>query len=110
MADSKQYDVYRVEDSGERGARAGRVGLDAGNKLELVAAEGDAEADLRDAIEEINGSDTLFHKHPSDRTGEDGRTIVAKDEVGRGDPDFLAALQDNLRRWHALELDLPEES
>ena len=57
--------------------RVGTVSLDASGKLALLSAEPGEDADILAAVDHMNGRPTLF----------------------------LKALQDNLQRWHGMELE-----
>ena len=103
------YAVFRVDDDNKRLEKVGRVSVGDGNALSVLEVEAEAESDLREAVDEMNGSDALFWKHPTDEESESGRSKIRKERIERDDPRFMRALQDNLQRWHALELDLPPE-
>lgn len=98
----KTYAVYRVDDDDERLERIGQVSLDAQYRVSLVNAEAAAESDLREAISEMNGSDSLLQKLPP--AADKPKFSIRKEKHERADPGFFDALQDNLRRWHGMEL------
>jgi hypothetical protein len=103
------YAVFRVDDENNRLAKVGRISVGERNKVSVLGVETEAESDLRKAVDEVNGSDALFWKHPMDEESESGRSQIRKERVGRDDPRFIRAIQDNFQRWHLLELDLPPE-
>jgi len=103
------YAVFRVDDANNRLGKVGRVSVGDRNELSVLGVEAEAESDLRKAVDEVNRSDALFWKHPTDEESESGRSKIRKDRIGRDDPRFIRAIQDNFQRWHLLELDLPPE-
>ena len=100
----QEYVVYRM-DGRERLGEAGRVRLDDDKRLSLVRAAPDAAEALRAAIEELNGKDGLVIKLPPEAG--DPKFSLRKEMYMRADARFFDALQDNLRRWHSLELAAP---
>ncbi len=103
------YAVFRVDDGNNRLGKIGRVSVGDGHELSIIEVETEAERDLCKAVDAVNGSDVLFWKHATDEEDASGRSKIMKEEIGRDDPRFLRAIQDNFRRWHLLELDLPPE-
>lgn len=96
------YAVYRISDDDERLERIGQVSLDAQHRLALLSADAVAETDLREAIGELNEASSLLQKLPP--TAGMPKFSIRKEKHDRGDPGFFDALQDNLRRWHGMEL------
>ena len=98
----KTFAVFRVDYDDKRLQRIGQVELDAESRLRLLNAEASAETDLRDAIGEMNKAASLLIKVPP--ADDAPKFSIRKEKYGREDPRFFDALQDNLRRWHNLEL------
>jgi hypothetical protein len=103
------YAVFRRDDANNRLGKVGRVSIGDGNRMSILEVEAGAESDLRKAVDRVNGSDALFWKHPAGGESESGRSKIRKERIGRDDPRFIRAIQDNFQRWHLLELDLPPE-
>lgn len=98
----RSYAVFRVDDNDNRLDRVGEVTLDDRGMLALVQAEPAAEGDLREAIGEMNQSASLLKKVKP--LAGAAKNAIRKEKHERGTPGFFDALQDNLRRWHAMEL------
>ena len=97
-----RYAVFRLNTDGQRENRIGQIELAAGNRLELTEADPEATDDINEAIEDLNDREVLIVKLPPAPGG--SRFGIRKEEVARSDPGFLDAVQDNLRRWHGMEL------
>jgi hypothetical protein len=82
--------------------RVGEIGLDAAGMLSVVSADPACAPALAAAVADLNGRAALTLKLPPG-PGDETFSIV-KVQVPRGDPQFFAAVQDNLRRWHNMEL------
>ena len=80
----------------------GTVELDAAFRLDVVTAEPDRAEWLRNLVRRINEKQVLF----IDAAPAPGqpRFTQASRSVGRGDPEFLEALKDELRRYYDIEL------
>ena len=94
--------VYKARERGgarSEGTHLGSVWLDGEGRMERLGA---AVAALDEAIADMNGCATLFHKLPPGPGA--AKFSIRKVEAVRGTPEFLGALQDNLRRWHDIEL------
>ena len=97
-----RYALFRVDEDDERRDRIGDVELDGESHLSVVAAEPDARDEIDEAIEDLNGREALIVKLPGGAGS--ARFSIRKQEVPRADPGFFEAMQDNLRRWHNMEL------
>ena len=103
-----EFDMYGMDDNGNRAGRIGRVSMDGDGRLAVVQAEPAAAEALERALKDVNGREGLVLKDGSDQVGWSGRSLLTKERIARGDERFTLALQDNLQRWHAMELDLPK--
>lgn len=97
-----KFAVFRLDLDDVRQERLGDVELDADAMLRLVAADAAARAELEEAVSEINGRSELIVKLPPGP--DDPKFSLRKEAVPRGDPAFLSAIEDNLKRWHNMEL------
>jgi hypothetical protein len=80
----------------------GQVEIDEQGRLAVVRAEGGAQPLLNRAVSDLNGREGLVIKLPPEEG--DADTAILKDLVTRDDPRFFSAIEDNLRRWHAMAL------
>jgi len=94
--------VWRVLQRDEAERVIGTVELDAAFRLDVVTAEPDRAEWLRDLVRRINEKPVLF----IDAVPAPGQPRFAQTSrsVGRGDPEFLEALRDELRRYYDIEL------
>jgi hypothetical protein len=98
----KNFAVYHVDFDDVRQERMGAVSADDHWQLKLVKAEPDAAEKLQRAIKMMNESATLLQKVPP--ANDAPKFSIRKEKFSRDDPGFFDALQDNLRRWHNMEL------
>jgi hypothetical protein len=98
----KTFAVYHLDFDDVRQERMGAVSADDTWQLKLVKAEPDATEKLQRAIKMMNDSATLLQKVPP--ADDAPKFSIRKEKFGRDDPGFFGALQDNLRRWHNMEL------
>ena len=97
-----RYDVFRRTLDDAPPALLGQVDIDAEGRLALVRAADGAQPVLNRAVSDLNGREGLVIKLPPEEGDPD--TAILKDFVRRDDPRFFAAIEDNLRRWHAMAL------
>jgi hypothetical protein len=83
--------------------RIGIVNLDDAGLLSVVSAEPKDDEELRLAVRHMNERPTLFLKEPPEE--DDDRFALRKTPVTRADANFFDALQDNLQRFHGVELE-----
>jgi hypothetical protein len=98
----KTFAVYHLDYDDVRQERMGTVSADDAWQLTLLKAEPAAEQDLQRAVRLLNESPTLVQKMAPE--GEEEKFSIRKEKFGRDAPGFFGALQDNLRRWHNMEL------
>jgi hypothetical protein len=97
-----RYAVFRLDADNVQQERMGEIDLDKNNDMQLVSAEGEAKEEILEAMEELNGKPVLFIKGPPESDAP--KFSINKTAVERTAPNFLDALQDNLKRWHNMVL------
>jgi hypothetical protein len=96
------FTLTRREGAEQAPVVIGQAQIDETGNITLLRVDAAAEDAVAFALEDLNGRDALIMK-VAPGVGDAPFTVV-KERVLRGDDRFLAAIQDNVRRWHDLEL------
>jgi hypothetical protein len=97
---TNRYKIMRRVGDGNAIAQVGLIDVADDATLALVEAAPEAAEALAAAVAEANEADYLFIKEPPE--GDERGGPLRKTKVARGAPNFFAAVQDNLQRFHGL--------
>ena len=95
-------DLLELDDEAGTEELVGKVVYGSDGKLTLLAARPERKAALASVVREVNAKDTLSERvAPS---AESRKFAIASRDVGRTDGQFIAVLQDHLRKYYRLVL------
>jgi hypothetical protein len=98
----RRFAILVSDEDDEETQQVAEVSAAADDRLTVVSAEPDFAERVQAATAALNAADELFRVVPS--PSDSPRYTLEKVAARRGSPDFLAAIRDNLERFHGLIL------